>query len=309
LFVEASSSAVTDAPLLPQAIGPTESSVVLGAIAALYAAFAAVQVVTSRGGADHVIETAGLTYADHAREGFFQLLAVAAITLAVVCGLRVVTRAGERRQQVSVVVLSEVVVALTLVILAVALDRLRLYEGAYGATMLRVACTAFAWWLAAVFVLVAVASAGVGRRRSWLTGAVALSALVALVGWNLVNPEQLVVERNLAMARLGERELDTEYLWLLSDDAVPAMAASLPTLAPDDRAAVLERICNVALWERPSASGLGGTGSDRAATPRWVRVGVTPGAGAPGGPEAPAGLAANRSTSQAAATRSEVCPA
>jgi len=309
LFVEASSSVVADTPLLPHAIGPTESSVVLGAIAVLYAAFAVVQVVTARGGAGHVIETAGLTYADHAREGFFQLLAVAAITLAVVGGLRVVTAAGTRRQQVSLVVLSEVVVALTLVILAVALDRLRLYEGAYGATMLRLACTAFAWWLAAVFVLVAVVSAGIGRRRSWIGGAVVLSALVGLVGWNLVNPEQLVVERNLAMARSGERELDVGYLWLLSDDAVPAMAASLPTAPPGDRGALLERICKVPVWERPPASRRAGDPADRVTTTRWVRAALVPGAGAPGGPEAPTGLAANRSASQAAAARAEVCPA
>ena len=59
--------------------------------------------------------------------------------------------------------------ALTLVIVVVAIERLALYEAEFGATMLRLACTAFAWWLGAVFVLVALASAGLGRTRTWLT--------------------------------------------------------------------------------------------------------------------------------------------
>jgi hypothetical protein len=301
LFVEVSSAPIVDGPGVAGPIGPTESSVVLGAIATLYGVFAVVQVVTSRGGAAHVMETAGLTYADHARRGFFQLLAVAALTLVVVCGLRAATRRGTRRQQVAVAVLSEVVVALTLVILAVALERLRLYEGAYGATMLRSASTAFALWLGGVFVLVAVASTGLARNRSWLTAAVALSAVVALVGWNVVNPEQLVVERNNEQARSGERDLDDAYLWALSDDAVPALAAALPTVGPDDRAAILDRICFV-VPERPTA-----TVSPGAVFRDWYGGRLVPGPGAPEGPPAPTGLAANRSATLAAEVRGEVC--
>jgi hypothetical protein len=304
LFVEATAPVLADRSLGRPPIGPTEATVVLGAIAALYATFAAVQVVTGRGGATRVIETAHLTYADHARHGFFQLLAVAALTLVVVCGLRAATRSGTRRERIVVGVLSEVVVGLTLVIVAVALERLRLYEGAYGATMLRVASTVFAWWLGAVFVLVAVASAGVARNRSWLLGAVAISALVALVGWSVVNPERIVVERNVAMSVAGDRDLDTTYLWSLSDDALPALAAALPAIGPDDRDEVLDRICYVVTEPTSRSAGR----AEGAVTRELLASGLVPGPGAPGGPDAPSGLAANRSVTRAAEVRAEVCP-
>ena len=308
LFAEASSPAVEDRAVLGTPIGPTESIIVLASVALLYLAFAAVQVITSRGGADHVIETAGLTYAGHAREGFFQLLAVAVLTLGVVCGLRATMRLGSRAQRVAVTALCETVVALTLVIVGVAIERLALYEAEFGATMLRLACTAFAWWLGAVFLLVVLASAGLGRTRTWLTGAVVVSALVALVAWSVVNPERVVVERNVALAQADERDLDVGYLWHLSDDAVPAMAAALPGLEGTDRDALLERICTRRHVEHDvDERRIGPSGRSEVLHRSGVVV-HTPGPGAPGGPEPLAGLGANRSASLAAAARAEVCP-
>ncbi len=70
------------APALPLRLGRVESTVVLGSLLALFTAFAAAQLVALSGGGRHVLETAGLTYAEYARTGFFQLLAVAGITLA-----------------------------------------------------------------------------------------------------------------------------------------------------------------------------------------------------------------------------------
>jgi hypothetical protein len=43
-----------------------------------------VQFAVFFGGQEHLLRTAGLTAAEHARQGFFQLLAVAAMTLALV---------------------------------------------------------------------------------------------------------------------------------------------------------------------------------------------------------------------------------
>jgi hypothetical protein len=57
---------------------------------ALFGAFAAAQLVVLAGGGRHVIETAGLTYAQYARSGFFQLLAVAVITLLILMSVRAV---------------------------------------------------------------------------------------------------------------------------------------------------------------------------------------------------------------------------
>ena len=55
----------------------------LGVLDALFLAFVAVQATVLFGGHAHVLETEGLTYAEYARQGFWQLLWVSALTLLV----------------------------------------------------------------------------------------------------------------------------------------------------------------------------------------------------------------------------------
>jgi hypothetical protein len=64
---------------------------VLVSLVVVYGTFAITQAVTLTGGARRVLRTEGLSYAEYARTGFFQLLAVAAITWMVLAGLRALT--------------------------------------------------------------------------------------------------------------------------------------------------------------------------------------------------------------------------
>lgn len=242
LLVDASAEPLGAIELPARVLGPTEAGIVLGAVGLLYAGFVGAQVVAARGGAAHVIDTAGLTYASYARQGFFQLLAVAALTLALLLGLRAATGETTRRARVALIVLGEAVVVLTLVIVAVAIIRLGLYEQAFGLTMLRLLCAAVAWWLGGVFLLVGLAYAGVARRRRWIFATIVASAAVLVLVLNMIDPEAIVVRRNVERAAVTGK-FDTDYLTELSDDAVPALADSLPSLAEQDRALVVRRIC------------------------------------------------------------------
>ena len=67
--------------VLPFSLGATEIGVMLGLLDLLFAAFVAVQVRYFFGGSALVHATTGLTYAEYARRGFFQLLTVAALLL------------------------------------------------------------------------------------------------------------------------------------------------------------------------------------------------------------------------------------
>src|SRR3712207_1338717 len=62
-------------------LGIVEVGVILGLLDALFLAFVAVQVRYLFGGAERVVETAGLTYAEYARRGFFELVTVTALVL------------------------------------------------------------------------------------------------------------------------------------------------------------------------------------------------------------------------------------
>ena len=222
-------------------LGRVEATTVLAGLVALYAVFAASQAWALVGGARTVLRTAGLTYAEYARSGFFQLIAAAALTLIVLLAVRAgtdVRGAGNRR----LMVLAEVAIALTLVIVVVAVRRLQLYEQAFGLTMLRLYSTLFAVWVGAVFVLLGLSFAGAGGRRAWLVPVSVSAGLVILLVLGAVNPEALVVRRNVERYERTGR-LDASYLSDLSDDAVPALAGSLPRLDPTARSRVLATLC------------------------------------------------------------------
>jgi hypothetical protein len=203
----------------------------------LFAGFAVAQVIALLGGGGHVLETAGLTYAEYARSGFFQLLWVAGLTVAGLLVLRAATAAPDRR----FTVLSEVVVALTLVIVVVAVRRLGLYKDAYGLTMLRLYSSVFAVWIGSVLVLVGLAFAGVGRGRVWWPAAAGAIALTVLFVLNVMNPEAVVVRHNLDRVAAAV-PVDTHYLHSLSDDALPTLESLLPALSPAAQAAALAEV-------------------------------------------------------------------
>jgi hypothetical protein len=225
----ASAEAPGRLPPLRAVLGRTEVSIVLGSVVLLFGGFAASQLLALSDGGRHVVDTAGLTYAEYARSGFFQLLWVAALTAALLLGLRAVVgddAVARRRFQR----LALVVVGLTVVIVVVAIRRLGLYQEAFGLTMLRLYCTIFAVWIGAVIVGLGATIAGAWPHRSWLPGAAAVAGLVALLVLNLANPEAIVARHNLSRISDG-REVDSSYLTEgLSLDAVPTIVELLPTL-------------------------------------------------------------------------------
>src|SRR5262249_55368815 len=72
----------------------SEWAVPVAVLDLLFLLFVAVQVEVLFGGRERVLHTAGLTYAQYARSGFWQLLIVAGLTVAVITiGLKVAPRA------------------------------------------------------------------------------------------------------------------------------------------------------------------------------------------------------------------------
>ena len=232
-------------PLRPR-LGPVEATIVLGSVCATFGMFAAAQLVALSEGGRRVIETSGLTYAEYARSGFFQLSAVAAITLIVVLSLRALTDVSVPKARRRFVPLSVLALALTTAVVFVAVRRMNLYEAAYGLTMLRLYVKLFSLWIGGVMVLVALWLLGIGRSRHWVPSASVALGLVGLLLLNVFNPEAIVVRRNVAHAvRTGR--FDPVYATSLSPDAVPALVALLPRLDPPDRRATIERLCTNAI--------------------------------------------------------------
>lgn len=216
-------------------LGGIEVATVLGLLNALFAAFVLVQFRYLFGGAELVQATVGLSYAEYARRGFFELVAVAALVLPVLLGLHALLRresvAEERRFQA----LAGALIVLLFVIMASAAQRMRLYVGEYGLTELRLYTTAFMGWLALLFLGMA-ATVLRGRRERFAWGGL-WTGLGVLAVLNLLNPHALIVRSNVEHASASGR-FDAAYLASLGADAVPALVESLPALAPAERCRV-----------------------------------------------------------------------
>ncbi len=262
LVVAAPRRAATSPPYAGRALRPVEWVLPLLALDLLFAAFVSVQLTVLFGGRDHVLSTAGLTYAQYAREGFGQLVAAAVLTLGVVAvAARVVPRSPATVRVRNL--LLGALCLLTLVVLASAARRLGLYEQEFGFTRLRISVDAAIAWLAVVLLLVLAAGSRLGAR--WLPQALVLSAAAGLLVFAVGDPDARIAQRNVErFAATGN--LDLGYLAGLSADAVPVLQALpepqrscvLAALAPGPEsvtAANLSRVRTRAALEGLSTTG------------------------------------------------------
>jgi hypothetical protein len=212
----------------PLTLGVTEISASLGSLNALFALFVGVQLGWLFGGADVVRETTGLSVAEYARRGFFELVFVAALVFPVILGTRA-TIAGDdaalrRHRRLALPLL-----ALLGAIMLSAVLRMRLYVQYFGLTTDRLYALVGMLWLAFVFLCMAMTVLR-GWTRPFAAMAV-LSAFATVFALNLVSPEALVARVDLSPSRTA-RPVDYKYLASLSGDAAPIVARALAGAAP-----------------------------------------------------------------------------
>jgi hypothetical protein len=209
-------------------LGAVELNVALAILDLLFLVFVVVQFRYLFGGQGLVVATAGLTYAEYARHGFFELVAVAALTLPLLLFGDWLLR-DEGRGRRAFRWLAAALLALVGVVMASALQRLRLYVEQYGLTELRLYAAGAIVWLAAVCCWFAVTVLR-GWRHLFAVGALA-SGFAATVALNVLSPDALIARTNVTRPAV-----DVGYLAGLSDDAVPTVLARLHELAPEQRA-------------------------------------------------------------------------
>lgn len=202
-----------------RARGRVEWALPLVGLVALFAVFNAVQLAVLFGGYDAVLKETGQTYAEYARQGFWQLLMATLLTLLViVIALRWAPRTRSSDRTLVRGVLGTLC-ALALVVVASAVRRMDMYVEAYGLTRLRISVLTMELWLGLVIVLIM--AAGVwGARR--LPRAVAASAIAVVLAFGLASPDALIAERNVERYETTGR-FDLPYARGLSADAVPAL--------------------------------------------------------------------------------------
>jgi len=222
-------------------LGLVEVGMVVGALDLLFATFVTVQIPHFFGGADTLGSTPGLTAADYARRGFFELVIVEAMAVPVLLTGEAIMRGRSSWQVTAFRVLAGINVGLLGAIAASAALRLLLYRSAFGLTESRVYAGAVLVWLAAVLV-VFVLTVLTGRHERFTYGTIMAGFAVLLV-LNMVNPDALIASTNLARAtRLGPSGVanhmpafDVAYNAGLSEDAVPTLLNGSGSLSGRDR--------------------------------------------------------------------------
>lgn len=211
-------------------LGFGEAATILFLVDALFGAFVWVQFAYLFSG--HAAQTMHFEeYRLYARQGFGELLAVSVMTLLLIVSTRSLAWRPEWRSRLNVAgrrrgrivnVLCTAMIGLTLVMLLSAFQRMLQWEQVdfYINTGTRLYVRWFIVWLAVAF--------------AWLAGTLwlrpdrfAIGGFVALLGFlvtmNLQDPDADVARYNLSR----RDDLSTRYLFLLSDDAVPALAGAL----------------------------------------------------------------------------------
>jgi hypothetical protein len=205
--------------------GVLEVTTMLGLTVAVLGLFSIAQLVALTGAGERLVKESGLTPAEYARTGFFQLCWAAAFLLILLALVRTLA-VPEAMKHPTVRGLAAAVPVLALGLVVVSLQRMRLYDEAFGLTMLRLWVVGAALWMGALLVMIALHNAGVGRQRNWVFGGAVAAGCVLVLCANVGNPEAFVVRHNVARAEDGAR-LDGDYLAGLSDDAVPALVGAL----------------------------------------------------------------------------------
>lgn len=213
---------------VPLALGATDIALALGALNVLFAAFVVVQIGWLFGGEALVLRTTGLSYAEYARRGFFELASVAGLLLPVLLVAQALIQPSDAR---TLRLYRRLAIPLVLLLGAILLSagaRMRLYVRYYGISADRLYATVFMIWLAVVFVWLAFTVLR-SRPRTFAAGLVA-SGLLVLFTLNALNPDALVARANLARGsagRTGAAGPDLQYLASLGGDAVPPLVSAL----------------------------------------------------------------------------------
>lgn len=208
-----------------------EVMVFLALIASLFLLFIVFQINYLFGGAVN-IEGNGFTYAEYARQGFWELLLVAFTTLLILLGVDTVMQKSGKRLA-SFILPSLLITIEVMVIIVSAFKRLMLYQSTYGMTGLRLYVAGFIIFLAVMFLILALKLILKKEHKFFAFGTL-LCLILFIVSFNLLNPDKYIAQKNID--RFHETgKIDVLYLGTLSADAVPEITSVYDELASEDK--------------------------------------------------------------------------
>lgn len=215
-----------------------EVMVFLGLISALLLLFIGFQITYLFGGETNIVD-AGFTYAEYARRGFFELLAVTMLSLLVL--LVSEKYAGvESKKEKRFLVPAFLMIAEVVIVIFSAFKRLSLYIDAYSLTEQRFYGAGFIMLFLVLFILLAVKLIGSKEEQFFAFGTL-LSIAGLIIVMNLINPDAFIARSNLEQYnRTGK--VDVKYVGWLSADAEIWKIELYNKLEGEDKAVLEEQL-------------------------------------------------------------------
>jgi hypothetical protein len=199
-------------------LGAIETAILLSSINILFFIFILLQISSLFGGVPHLLAQ-GLTYAQYAREGFFQLVLVAVLSFLIILFSEKQIIQNDGTHFRSFKIHSGVLVLQVIAILVSAFTRLSLYENAYGFTEIRLYSHAFMIWIGVALVLLSfhIWKSGKSTHFYFYTFWTVAGLLFTM---NALNPDVFIAKKNIARYQ-STGLLDASYLATLSGDTLP----------------------------------------------------------------------------------------
>jgi hypothetical protein len=222
-----------DKPWPPRFLGFTETKIIMGAVNLLFFSFVTIQFRYFFGGEKN-ITLDGYTYSEYARRGFGELLTVAFFTLFVIMVLSGITQREKMKDRTIFSILTGALTAFIGVILASSMQRLALYESAYGFTRLRTYSHLCMIWIGILFLAILLLEIFQKHRYFTLATVGAIAGFVLTM--NAINIDGFITQRNIQRLADKKAALDTYHLKTLSNDAIPDLVqlAENPNLSIEE---------------------------------------------------------------------------
>ena len=163
----------------------------------------------------------GLTYAEYARSGFFELCSVSAINILILALAAFFTKRKGKGDTALLKTANTLISVMTLVLIATAFSKMAIYVQSYGLTAKRVIASWFMVLLALVFVLI-ILKQFINRLKLIPASGIVVAAMVMLL--TLSNYNGIIADYNVDKYISGDLDsVDVHALYDLGTPALPAI--------------------------------------------------------------------------------------
>ncbi|KJF28751.1 hypothetical protein TZ02_00640 [Clostridium aceticum] len=170
----------------------------------------------------------GLSYAEYARKGFFELVLVTLINFSILLLSINLTKKDYKKVNTIANFSYSLLILFTLNMVVSANYKMYLYEKAFGFTRLRIFVQAFMFLIGILLIILLL---GIWINKTPIFQYAVIATLVVYIGLNFINVDGLIAKGNIL--RYEETGIiDINYIKQLSYDAIPQMAKLLEVEDP-----------------------------------------------------------------------------